>query len=113
MKYIQTYEASRSLLKNYIKVGEVLCVDLSKFCKVFTLGKKYDIYGSKYQPNVDAFQILNDLGNATSIWSTHGYQLSGIEDEFKTDMGKGAATFSFDETVADYKVRKEAIKYNL
>lgn len=124
MKYIQTYEASRPLLKNYIKVGEILCVDVSKYCKVFTIGKKYDVYGHMHQnPNItfDAYQILNDLGNATNIWSTKTYFDNGIEGEFKTtdprkirySIGKGGATFSFDKTVEDYEVRKSANKYNL
>jgi hypothetical protein len=109
MKYIKTYEASRKLSRNYIKVDEILCVDVSKWCKVFTLGKKYDIYQHNRIPNV--YQILNDLGNATSIWSTEKYYNGQMENEFTTETE--TATFSFDETIEDYIIRKDASKYNL
>jgi hypothetical protein len=108
MKYIKTFE-NRVLSKKYIKVGSVLCVGKSEYCKVFTIGKKYDFYDNFATYNHNVYKIYNDLGNYTTIWIKSHNDMKGI---FFTDVGT-AAFSTIDDSLEDYNMRKDAIKYNL
>lgn len=117
MKFLKTFEASRTLSQNYRIVGSALCVKVSKKCKVFTFGKKYDIYASitlnQYKAKnfnvLNEYKIYNDINNYTAIWRKSNDDLEG---EYSTSAY--TAVFSIiDDTIEDYETRVNAKKYNL